>query len=164
MKILLVRHAEAKGVNGITILNDHDRPLTAMGKKQGKRLRKSLKNLDLKVDLVISSPLARAKETAHLAVPAISEKSECHILLDCLSPGGNFPEVSGFLAGRNFTLAALFGHMPDMASLVCYFTGLKEGTIHLDKAGAALLDFPGQVSPGDGRLEWLITPQWKARG
>jgi probable phosphoglycerate mutase len=66
MKIYLVRHGQNEdNLNGI--LNGHrDLPLTNLGREQAREAAQSIKNLNLKFDVVYSSPLIRAFETAQI--------------------------------------------------------------------------------------------------
>ena len=63
MKLIITRHGETKG-NVKRILADIDDPLTLNGKKQAKALSERLKKE--KIDVIFSSPLIRAKETAQI--------------------------------------------------------------------------------------------------
>lgn len=63
-KIYLARHGQDED-NARAILNGHrDKPLTALGKEQAELFAKNIKELDLKIKKVYSSPLQRAYNTA----------------------------------------------------------------------------------------------------
>ena len=63
-KIYLARHGQDED-NARAILNGHrDEPLTALGRKQAELFAENIKELDLKIDKVYSSPLQRAYDTA----------------------------------------------------------------------------------------------------
>jgi probable phosphoglycerate mutase len=66
MKIYLTRHGQNEdNLNGI--LNGHrDLPLTDLGREQARNLAQHLKNEGASFDLVLSSPLSRAYETAKI--------------------------------------------------------------------------------------------------
>lgn len=63
MKIYLVRHGEVPH-NALKQYNIKDEDLTERGIKQAEKLREKIKNME--VDLIISSPLIRAKHTAEI--------------------------------------------------------------------------------------------------
>lgn len=66
MKIYLVRHGQNED-NASGILNGHrDLPLTEIGRNQAKTVSARIKDADMKFDVVLSSPLIRAKETAEI--------------------------------------------------------------------------------------------------
>jgi len=63
-KIYLARHGQDED-NARAILNGHrDKPLTALGKEQAELFAKNIKELNLKIEKVYSSPLQRAYDTA----------------------------------------------------------------------------------------------------
>lgn len=72
-KIYFVRHGESEGNSG-PIRQGPDSPLTAKGKKQATFIANRSKNLP--VEVVISSTMLRAKETADIIVSAISKPLE----------------------------------------------------------------------------------------
>ena len=66
MNIYLVRHGEDED-NAAGILNGRrNTPLTALGKKQANLVAKELQSKLLKVDIIYSSPLQRARQTAEI--------------------------------------------------------------------------------------------------
>ncbi|MEM7400425.1 MAG: histidine phosphatase family protein [Pseudomonadota bacterium] len=62
--LTLVRHAKSSWNN--SDLNDFERPLNSRGLKNAPEMGKRLADVDFKVDLIISSPAARAITTAEL--------------------------------------------------------------------------------------------------
>ncbi len=66
LKIFVTRHGQDED-NESDILNGHrDMPLTHLGRDQAEDLGKKINKLDLKFDVVYSSPLRRAHETAEI--------------------------------------------------------------------------------------------------
>ncbi len=63
MKLYLVRHGEVNH-NLLKLYNREDEDLNETGIKQAEQLREKIKNIDYEV--VISSPLSRAKHTANI--------------------------------------------------------------------------------------------------
>lgn len=63
MKVYIVRHGEVPH-NALKQYNTTDEDLNELGIKQAEELRDKIKNID--VDLIISSPLIRAKHTANI--------------------------------------------------------------------------------------------------
>jgi len=83
----VIRHGQDQD-NAQGILNGHrDNPLTDIGISQANKLAQNIKNLNLKIDLVLTSPLARTKATA-----------------DIVSQYNNFPKpsIEPLLIERNF--------------------------------------------------------------
>lgn len=70
--IFLVRHGEDQD-NAQKVLNGRrDRPLTSRGKKQAQKAAQRLKGE--KIDLIYSSPLQRAKQTANIIAKSLNRK------------------------------------------------------------------------------------------
>ena len=64
MDIYILRHGLAveRGVAGYA--NDADRPLTPEGERQLEKIAAAMAALDLSFDMIVSSPYARARQTA----------------------------------------------------------------------------------------------------
>ncbi len=153
MTIYLVRHgpAEERGGPG----PDAERALTRPGKSKTKKAMKGFVRLGARPDLVLSSPLVRAWETAEILAAALgrvgSSAGRPRVEED-LAPGGDALALLHRLeAGPD--AVALVGHEPDLSRLGALLAG---GVFELKKAGAARID--GAPSPGGGRLVWLATP------
>lgn len=75
LKIYITRHGQnIDNQNGI--LNGHrDEPLTELGEKQAYIVANEIKSIDLKFDVVLSSPLQRAHKTAEI-ISRISDQPQ----------------------------------------------------------------------------------------
>lgn len=166
MKLLIIRHAIAmermdyqKASPGA---DDHFRPLTEEGKRKMAKNTKGLKALVQTPDVLLSSPLTRAKET--LEILKLSFKGAKTEICRELDPEAKPEEFGEWLkqrpeARKTDSLLAVVGHEPQLSSLVSWFTcGSLKGHIVLKKGGACLLDFPKGVEKGKASLLWLATP------
>ncbi len=80
MKIILIRHGQTN-YNSKKLIQGHvDAPLNNTGLKQARDAGNTLKKLSISIDKVISSPLSRALETAHVVAKKIGYKE--HIVID----------------------------------------------------------------------------------
>lgn len=140
----LVRHAEAERPPGLA---DRDRGLTAAGREGFARLAASLAPA-LRVARILSSPFARARETALLLGAAAGVGVE---ELESLASGRSTgPELLRLAASREDAVA-LVGHSPEVAEAL----GLA--------AGSSLAVPPGTVAAveaagGAYRLMWVRRP------
>ena len=66
MKLYILRHGEAADHGDPRYKNDADRPLTPKGTQRTKALAHALRQMDITFDLIFSSPLVRARETAEI--------------------------------------------------------------------------------------------------
>jgi len=66
MELYLLRHGLAveRGTTGFE--NDSARPLTPKGRRQLRQIAAAMKRLNLRCDLILSSPFRRAKQTAEI--------------------------------------------------------------------------------------------------
>src|SRR5579885_3238064 len=115
MKLYLVRHGIA--VEGLVrgISSDAQRPLTEEGVQELKMVAQSLKRFDLKPDVIVSSPLVRAKQTAEVLLQELGGEL---VTSDSLSPGVTAANVFKFLkkyADKDEIF--LVGHEPDVGEL-----------------------------------------------
>jgi phosphohistidine phosphatase len=124
--IYLLRHGDAEDGDG----DDAARRLTAKGERQAEAAGRALAALGAEIDTCLTSPKARAAETARLACQALSLEPEIAAELR----GGPFDSL-GLAAGRGETL--LVGHEPDFSSEVARLTGAKA---KLRKGGLAIID------------------------
>ena len=160
MIIYLIRHADAlpQGADGIK--NDEERPLSDLGRKQVANLGRALKKRGVVCDMLLSSPLVRARQTA-VQMRTILELSETQMeIRDELAPGGRPKKLARILNGLPGASVAIVGHQPDLSICAGWILGEKEVQIQFEKGGAALIHVDGALAKGTGVLRWLVTPEW----
>ena len=64
MKLYILRHGEATKPSDPKFANDAERPLTPKGIQRTKLLAYTLRRMEISFDMIFSSPLVRARETA----------------------------------------------------------------------------------------------------
>src|ERR1700730_3326149 len=69
MNVLLIRHAPAVRT-GTAGLRDHDRPLTRRGRQRFRQAARGLARITERPDILLTSPLVRARDTAEIAAAA----------------------------------------------------------------------------------------------
>jgi phosphohistidine phosphatase len=149
MQIYFLRHGEADWPDWKK--SDDERPLTEKGKKEMHEVGAFLANLSVKPNVVVTSPLPRASETAEIAARYID--AEC-VEEELLEPGFGRSELKKLLKERGCDRVMLVGHEPDFSRTVCKLTGAR---IKLAKAGIALVEVdPDLVC---GKLLWLFPPK-----
>lgn len=159
MKVLLIRHARAQERSARTTLaqRDHARRLTDAGRKDMRRAAKGLRKIAPDLDILASSPLVRARETAEIIArvfggPAITE-------LAALAPGVTPEELLGWLREQGANSVALVGHEPDLSRMAAYLlSGEARGFIELKKGAACMIEFDSAPAAGTGTLSWLLAP------
>jgi phosphohistidine phosphatase len=136
--IWLLRHGDAEDGGGKP---DADRELTEKGKRQSRDAGKALEALGVELDVCLTSPKVRARQTAELACEALG----CPVEEDDRLAGGDFDPLE-LGAGRGEVM--LVGHEPDFSSAVALVTGSR---VKLKKGGIAGID--------DHLLHALLTPR-----
>ncbi len=160
MKLLLVRHAIAEDAETFIAAGgtDAQRPLTESGRKKMRKGANRLRSQVRTIDLLISSPLLRARETADMIARAfgdvpIVERPE----LDYRYP----PEtvLDGLARSSTEGMVVAVGHEPQLSLLTgLLLTGEPRPLIAFRKGGMALIEFHGGAAAGEGVLQWVLTP------
>ncbi len=161
MDLLVVRHAVAEDRASFarTGKDDAERPLTKAGRRKFERCARGLLRLVPSIDLLTTSALVRAVETAQLIQDVY--RIEGAARLDELDPEAEPAALLRWLRRhrRQGTIASV-GHEPHLSGFVEYaITGARAGFLDLRKGGACLLDLGDDPQPGRGRLRWLLTPR-----
>lgn len=79
MKLVIVRHGQTNANAQKLIQGRIDNPLNALGKKQAKKAGQVLKKSGIEFDVVASTPLSRALESAQLVARKLNYKNEIYI-------------------------------------------------------------------------------------
>lgn len=128
---------------------DDERPLTEAGRHELERVGEFLVRIKASPDVILTSPLPRAAQTAgiaaaHFRVPVLEEK--------LLAPGFGTEDLKRLMGKYPQQVLMLVGHEPDFSSTIASLTG---GRVKLSKAGVALVE----VESGKGKLRWLFPPK-----
>jgi phosphohistidine phosphatase len=160
MQLLVVRHGIAveRDEWAREHSDDKDRPLTEAGKKKMKECAKGLRTLLPRLDVLATSPLTRALQTAAI-LAKVYEKGEPAIL-DTLSPGQHPPAFAAWLRTQGMQkTVAIVGHEPGLGATVSWFTaGSERSFVELGKGGACLLDLGDHIDAGEAMLLWVLRP------
>jgi phosphohistidine phosphatase len=152
--LYFVRHGEAGHHSAAA--DDDERPLTAAGADALRAAAPLWRRLNLRPDLVLSSPLPRALQTAELVVEGIGASPPPEPD-ERLRPGATWGDLARAMAARPGARRVMFvGHEPDLSSVVRLLTGAA--SVRMRKGGIACVEFPGVPEPGAGELAWLLDP------
>lgn len=157
VELYIVRHAIA-AERGPAWPDDTKRPLTERGIERFKEAVDGLVWLDVQLDVIFTSPLVRARQTAEYLGAGLPAKPPVRIA-DTLAPGHPPAQVMAQVAreARSKTRVAVVGHEPDLGELAAWVLGTKR-PIPFRKGGAARIDMDGLSGRG-GSLAWLLTPK-----
>jgi len=149
MELYFLRHGEADWPDWKK--PDDERPLTKHGKKEMGEVAAFLKRVKAKPDLIVTSPLPRASQTAEIAADGLKIKCREDKLLE---PGFGRADLERLLKKYPEESLMIVGHEPDFSDVISELTG---GSLKLPKAGIALVDL--NRSWRGGRVLWLIPPK-----
>jgi phosphohistidine phosphatase len=151
--LYFVRHAKAEDAhNG----DDASRRLTKGGEKSIKAAAPLWRQVNLRPDIVITSPLVRAVQTAELLCEGL-RLSEHPVVDEHLQPGADWGRLAQAMAAHGDARRVAFvGHQPDLGAAVELLTGAH--SVRLRPAGVACVEFPGTPEPKTGELAWLLDP------
>lgn len=152
MILYFLRH----GLAGSPRAGDDDaRPLSEAGEAALRSAASLWRRLNLRPDVVLTSPLARAVRTAELVTEAVGGGTP--VIHDRLRPGAAWGDMARAMAGVADARRVLFvGHEPDLSSAVALLTGAS--SVRMRKGGLACVEFYGTPEPGAGEIAWLIDP------
>src|SRR6059036_2543094 len=114
MDVWLMRHAAAedRAASG----RDEDRELTAEGLARAEAVARGLAALKPSIDVVLTSPLPRARETAEAAARALGIDGPRDF--PALMPGADPARTAAELARKDWESVLLVGHQPHLGSLI----------------------------------------------
>jgi phosphohistidine phosphatase len=156
MELLIIRHAIAvdRATPG---LPDDQRPLTPDGRRKFREAARGLVQIVRRPDLLLTSPLLRARQTAEIAAAAWGrlKPRDLQALAD-----GDFDGLAAALAELPAdALAVVVGHEPHVSDLLGRLLGgAAPERLTFRKGGAALVELPSALNDG-GRLVWYLRPR-----
>lgn len=156
----IMRHGIAVSRGSAGFSDDTKRPLTPEGKDKMKDISAGLKRAGFDVDWIVSSPLARAEQTAKIVAESLGGNIPLD-LCDALSPGGSAEALIAFLAKRpNRKRVLVVGHEPDLSEMAARLLGAgRHANLTFKKGGCCLLIFDTFPPKSPGRLVWWLTPR-----
>jgi phosphohistidine phosphatase len=161
MELVIVRHAiaEEREEFARTGKDDAERPLTRAGRRKFEQGAPGLLRTAGDLDLLATSTLVRAIQTAELVEAAHGGKLRTARLAE-LAPEA---DPAGLLAWarrkRRLARVAVVGHEPHLSAFVALAVGAARGgdAFELKKGGACLLDLGKAPRAGRATLRWLLT-------
>ena len=155
MEIYLVRHGAAH-----TKEDDPERHLNKDGLDQCHLSGRALRILDIKFDLVISSPKARARQTAEIIAEEVGYARDEIKITESLNPTAFPKDTISYL--NNFTdkdKIMLAGHLPLLGNLASELLSKDSQISFYFEAGAVCRIDVEQPFSHTGDLCWFLTPK-----
>jgi phosphohistidine phosphatase len=157
VELYIVRHAIA-AERGPEWPDDNKRPLTERGIERFKEVVTGLVFLEVQLDIVFTSPLMRARQTAELLAEGLPEVVPVETA-DALAPGHTTLEVMEQIAREagGATRVAVVGHEPDLGALAGWLIGARR-SLPFKKGGVCRFEMDSLTSRY-ATLSWHIPPK-----
>ena len=151
MRVLVIRHAQAVP-QGTRDLRDADRPLTADGERRFRATALALARVVPNPEVLLTSPLLRARQTATLLAAAWTE------LEPALASGSVDAILRALEQHARGATVVLVGHEPTVSALLGELLGVISSEAIVFEPGAAALLEISSVARHSGRLVWFLPP------
>jgi phosphohistidine phosphatase len=153
MVLFFLRHGKADPRD----VEDEARQLTEAGRTALRAAAPLWRRLDLRADLVISSPRQRAIDSAELFIDGAALGSEL-VVDERLAPGARWPDLAMALAEHADARRVVFvGHEPDLSSSIVLLTAAA--SIRLGEGGLCRVEFSGGPEAAAGEISLLLDPE-----
>jgi phosphohistidine phosphatase len=158
MNFYLMRHAIATERDENN--DDSQRPLTEKGRKKLGKIARNFEKIEVRFDLILTSPYLRARETAEVVADALALKPKSVVETENLTPLGFGDKLVDEINAREAVENLLIvGHEPFLSQLIgMLVAGDSSLDIDMKKAGVCKLSIEKLSYGRCARLEWLLTP------
>jgi phosphohistidine phosphatase len=161
IELYLIRHGIA-AERGPSFPDDTKRPLVQKGVVRLRRSAEGLTALGITFDVILTSSLTRARQTADVLAEGLPGKPAIHVM-ESLAPGGTFNAFVEELAKyAKRTRIACVGHEPDLGQLAARLIGARR-PLEFKKGGICRIDLDGVPLNGPGHLRWFVPPRMLRR-
>jgi len=142
-----MRHATAADPGGIP---DAQRPLSDQGRREAREAGEALRGRHEEIDLVLSSPRLRARETAEILVQALGGTAAPEVR-ESLSCGATSESFRTEIEARPAAKLLLVAHNPELSA---FASGLVGQPVSFRPGTMCAID----LDSDGGRLIWLRHP------
>ena len=158
-RLLVVRHAiaEERVEFARTGKSDFYRPLTERGRERMMRSAAGLRSIVPELDVLASSPLTRALETADVLAEEYGDMPIEQV--ESLGSGDSHRFLRWLQDTVRPGTTAIVGHEPMLGEWTSWLlSGGMSDFVLFKKGAACLLEFPSVVRPGGAYLAWALAP------
>ena len=158
MFIYFLRHGIAVQRGAAGYPND-DRPLTDEGREKMRKGARGIATLVSTIDIILTSPLIRAHDTAKIAAEALGADHKVEVCKELL-PGSSAKKLILYLAKyKNLDHVMIVGHEPDLGFLASALLGSGQSVIDFKKGAMCCIEVSGLPPHGTGTLHWHLQPK-----
>jgi phosphohistidine phosphatase len=156
-ELYVIRHGLAEE-RGEAWPDDTKRPLTDEGSLRLRKSARGLIRMGVAFDVILTSPLIRARQTAEAFAAAFSSRPPI-VAVDSLAPDGSYQALLGDLEKQSRrTHIALVGHEPSIGEVAAKLAGSRHA-FAFKKGAVCRVDVDVLPPTGPGALRWFATPR-----
>lgn len=156
-ELYLIRHGIAAN-RGPGWPDDTKRPLTERGIFRLRKSARGLRELGATLDLVMTSPLARALQSAEIVAAAFEPRPHV-VTTEALAPGAAWSALAAELGKHaRHRRIAIVGHEPDLGGVAAKLIGARQ-PIAFKKGAICRIDVDLLPPEPPGALRWFVTPK-----
>ena len=161
MEIYIIRHGDAIDSADPQVTGDAMRWLTDEGRDEVAVSARLLAKLGVAPDLVLTSPMVRARQTAEIVADLIGPASGPEISQHLVYGGSLAGVLEDVVTRGQPRRVVLAGHMPSVGELVGYLAwGMPGANVRFRTGEVCRIDLPDESpTPGFGDLRWLVPPK-----
>src|ERR1700692_2197856 len=156
MIVYFLRHGNA-GQKRVNPVQDEKRPLDKEGIEQCRYVGRLLYSMDTHVDLILSSPLKRATQSASMVGNEIAYEQKIE-LTPALRPSASYEAFRDLLhAVSGLEAVMVVGHNPNLSRFLSLMVtgGLSNNAMEMKKGSVARVELGQKRS----LLQWMVTPR-----
>jgi len=157
MQLYVVRHGTA--VESGEGIPDDWRPLTDKGRRRFQKMARAFAKLGRRLDLILTSPLVRAVQTAEILAGA-TDHGEVAVLAE-LDPKFDVKAVQKAIATRaeKVEAVAIVGHEPQLSSLLAALSKVSPADLDLEKGAIVRIDVSTLTDGASADPRWWLKPK-----
>jgi phosphohistidine phosphatase len=156
-ELYFVRHGLAEE-RGDAWPDDTKRPLSDDGISRMRKAARGLARVGVCVDVVLTSPLVRTRQTAEIVAAALDPRPSI-VNIESLAPDGGYAGVIADLEKHaRKSRIALIGHEPTIGEIAARLIGSRH-PIEFKKGAVCRIDVEDLPPAGPGQLRWLMPPR-----
>lgn len=156
LELILIRHAQAGHPAGIS--SDDERPLTDLGIQTLKKQANWLKEQEQQLDLLLTSPLKRARQTSAIIAETLGlDQGKQLEVQNWIASSYDLNRMLETLKQNVVEKMAIVGHLP---SIAYYTAGLLGGGHFRFSPGTMIcMEFPELIAENQAQHKWTLTPE-----
>ena len=157
MMLYILRHATAE--EAASSGDDGARKLTERSREKMRGAAAGLRAMGLKFDVILTSPLARAAETAELVAAAYENTPPPQVLPELATGVAATDAIAALRSFARHDNVMIVGHEPQLSSIASILlTGAMDvAHLKLKTGGCIAIDLPTRFERGGGELRWMLT-------